>query len=139
MSYHHKLRSTVIDISNSADPKEAILKHLADSLNSIPEIYGNRVLLATYIRPSKTAGGIWRPDSDIEEDRWTGKVGLVLKIGQQAFENDRDYKWKNPPKVGDWVTFWTNDTKEIGINGVSCREIRDICIGWICTKPELYY
>ena len=49
------------------------------------EVFNTQVLVAVYIRPEKTSGGIIRPDSVREEDKYQGKVGLLLKKGRTAF------------------------------------------------------
>jgi len=133
------MRIDVESIAAAKDPKRAIFDRLAPALKTIPRLYGNRVLLATYIRPEKTAGGIYRPTSDIEEDRYQGKAGLILRIGEQAFENDETYKWGVRPCVGDWVFFWPSDSREIGLAGLSCRVIRDFQIAGPTTDPMLLY
>ncbi|MEN9931891.1 MAG: hypothetical protein RIS17_464 [Pseudomonadota bacterium] len=102
----------------------------------------NRVLVATYIRPEKTSGGIIRPDQLREEDKWQGKAGLVLKIGPSAFDFEeideeiedelalaradhahpdvadiarRAMNEHNVPQVGDWVFFRGSDTWDSGL------------------------
>ena len=46
------------------------------------DVLFNQVLIAVYERPKVTASGIHLPDQSTDEDRYQGKVGLVLKRGQ---------------------------------------------------------
>jgi len=59
--------------------KQEILDRLGDI--SQVEIAQNECLIATYMRPEKTAGGIVLPHQNLKEDQYQGKVGLVVKIG----------------------------------------------------------
>ena len=47
------------------------------------------MLCAIYIAPEKTAGGIIRPQSNIDEDIHQGKVGLIVGVGPLAFQSQR--------------------------------------------------
>lgn len=120
------------------------------------QLLRNRVLVASFIRPEKTSGGIIRPDATREEDKWQGKAGLVLAVGPSAFDFDevreeiandiidasahevaaiielvRDRY--HIPRVGDWVFFRGSDTWDSGLQvapgvGAHCRFIFDDAI-----------
>lgn len=120
------------------------------------QLLRNRVLVASFIRPEKTSGGIIRPDAVREEDKWQGKAGLILAVGPSAFEfpeivDDIDqvrqengcvtrenisiikYERHNLPRIGDWVFFRGSDTWDSGLQvapgvGAHCRFIFDDCI-----------
>ena len=91
------------------------------------QVLHSDVLVATYIRPRKTSGGIILPEKSVDEDRYQAKVGLVLKLGPAAFKYTRGaYAYEGPvPKVGDYVTFHTSDAREVGFRGVSLKYIVD--------------
>lgn len=120
------------------------------------QLLRNRVLVASFIRPEKTSGGIIRPDAVREEDKWQGKAGLILAVGPSAFEfpeivDDIDqvrqekgcvtredisiikYERHNLPRIGDWVFFRGSDTWDSGLQvapgvGAHCRFIFDDAI-----------
>ncbi len=99
-------------MSRENDPKQELFDKFKD-IQSNPDEYqvtGAKVLLGTYIRPQKTAGGIYLTEKYIDEDIWQGKVGLIMKMGPYPFEEE-DKKffgdWK--PAVGDWVLFRPSD------------------------------
>lgn len=129
----------VAEISLSKDPKADILKTVKNHLPR--KIFGNWVLLGTYIRPEKTAGGIIRPGMNIEEDVWQGKVGLVLKWGIKAYVSDQNYTFDEEDKaqVGEWVTYMVGDAKHATINGYPCRLVRDFNILTSIDNPDSFF
>lgn len=125
------------------DPKEKIMARVRDALSKLPDLYGNRVLVATAPSPEKV-GSIYMTDKAKDEGRWSGKVGLILKLGTTAFRTDPrfpSYEWEGPrPQVGDWIYFRTSDGWEVGLGGISCRHIWDSdCVGRIEDDIECIY
>lgn len=111
-------------ISTALDPKEAIIKFIGDL--STFEVMGDRVLVGIFMRPEKTKGGIIRPDANKEEDVWQGKVGLVLKLGPNAFINPDDGSvYDQRVEAGDWVVFKVGDGWQLEVNKMPCRMIKD--------------
>lgn len=112
-------------VSNSADPKQAIMDIVGPKLADIDVMF-NRILVATFIRSEKTIGGIIRPGMNIQEDVWQGKVGLVLKLGQNAFEDDAETSFGGQEvEVGDWVVYKVGDAWALQINDYPCRVVKD--------------
>ena len=111
-------------ISTALNPKEAIIKFTGD-LSGF-EVMGDRVLVGIFMRPEKTKGGIIRPDANKEEDVWQGKVGLVLKLGPNAFINPDDGSlYEQRVEVGEWVVFKVGDGWQLEVNKMPCRMIKD--------------
>lgn len=112
-------------ISTATDTRKAIMDAVGD-LSGV-DIMGNEILLGTYIRPEKSAGGIIRPTTNVQEDIWQGKVGLVLKWGTQAYIDDENYTFGNEDKIkpGEWAVFMIGDARSLNINGCPCRLVRD--------------
>lgn len=99
------------------DPKDEIIAKLGD-LSEV-EIAQNEVLLAMYMRPEKTAGGIIMPHQNLKEDRYQGKVGLVVKIGAACrfVRTGIDgVTYGIDIKLHDWVAVRTSDTWSLEIN-----------------------
>ena len=127
------------------DPKDVIMKRLGTVLDDLPEIYGSRVLVATAPTPVKKSSILLTQtsrDKQVEEGRWQGKVGLVLKTGISAFLYDPrypSYAWPGGPdehtpgpcpQVGDWIYYRTSDAWEAGLRisegiAISARYIWD--------------
>ncbi len=126
---------TIQAIANSDDPKTAIIQAIGN-LDGI-EIFGDMVLLAIYIRPEKTKGGILRPQSNVEEDIWQGKVGLVLKWGPDAFvDPESGNLYDQVAQEGDWCVFKVGDAWSMTIQGVACRLVRDVNIRMKVKDPQ---
>jgi co-chaperonin GroES (HSP10) len=137
---HAKLRE--IAARSGDDPKRSILDQLPDI--SDLEIFHNQVMVATYIRPERTAGGIYIPDKTLAEDRFQGKVGLVLKLGPLAFVDDSIAKFGEVKlAVGDWVFFRPADGMEFfskdKTGGVPCRVFEDTQIKGRVADPALLW
>ena len=111
-------------ITKSTDTRKAILDFIGDI--SGYEVMGDRVLVGIFMRPEKTKGGIIRPDANKEEDVWQGKVGLVLKLGPNAFINPDDGSlYEQRVDVGDWVVFKVGDGWQLEVSKMPCRMIKD--------------
>lgn len=133
------------------DPKREILDKLGDL--SHVEIAQNEVLLAIYVRPEKTAGGIIVTQKTRKEDVYQGKVGLVVKIGSGCvFKREDAYsgeKFDLPIALHDWVVVRTSDSWSLDINGnadglsindfVPCRLIRDKHIRLRVSNPQVVW
>lgn len=125
-------------ISNSKDPKTDIIK-LVGNLSKV-NVKWNMVLVGTYIRAAKTLGGIIRPDSNVAEDEWQGKVGLVLKLGPMAYVDDQDDKFFGEKvEVGEWAVYKVGDAWSININGYPCRMIRDTSVKLTVSDPNIVF
>ncbi len=88
--------------------------------------FGHDVLIAVYSRAGeKTAGGIYIPDSD-REDEFQGITGLILAMGPLASDSHPEFNaWfgGNPPRVGDWIGFNVRDGISFKVGGTACRLI----------------
>ncbi len=125
-------------VSSSKNPKLEIIKLIGDL--STVDIKYNMILLATYFRPEKTAGGIIRPDSNKDEDEWQGKVGLVMKLGKLAYQDDADTQFGDEKvEIGEWVVYRIADTWSLNINGYPCRMIKDSSIKMTVKDPNMVF
>lgn len=117
------------------DPKKLLMKSLGD-LEDI-EIYNNQILVAVYIRPEKTINGIIIPESNRNEDRSQGKVGLVVKLGPDAFV-DSTQQWFKSVEINpqDWVVFRPSDGWSITVNSILCRILDDIDVKGRIKHPD---
>lgn len=124
--------------THAADPA-ADLRAAVGNLDGI-ELFHNQILVATYKRPEKTAGGVYLTDSIRKEDEYQGKVGLVLKKGPLAFVDDASVKFAGQNvAIGDWITYRASDGWALTINGVHCRMVEDSHIRMRVAAPDLVY
>jgi co-chaperonin GroES (HSP10) len=121
-------------MAHEDDPKDAILAALGDT--SQIELFHNQVLLAVYIRPQKTKSGLYLTDKHTDEDRYQSKVGLLIKKGAQAFEQDGSWFTGLEFKESDWLVFRPSDGWSITVNGVLCRIFDDINIKGRVPHPD---
>jgi len=129
----------IMEMQHDIDPKTKIWNELGN-IQDI-QIFHNQVLVAVYIRPDMTKGGIALPQQYIKEDRNQSKIGLILKMGPDAFV-DPSQKWFNGVnlKINDWVIFRPSDGWAItlpgGKEGVLCRCIEDIDVRGSVGSPD---
>ena len=123
-------------LSEAPDFKEAVFKEIGDLSRDIALV--DRLLVAIYFRPKMTRGGIRRPDTNVEEDAYQSKVGLILMIGSAAFHVDR-YNPEDIIQVGDYVLYRASDGFPASRNGVPCRILRDEQIMMKVSNPEEWF
>ncbi len=127
-------RKAIEEVAKAADPKSLMISKVGD-LSGINVMY-NMVLIASYIRPGVTKGGIIRPDSNLEEDVWQGKVGLVIKLGPDAFKDDAETQFNGQrADLGEWVVFKTGDAWQLTVGEWPCRLVRDSSIKMKVSDP----
>lgn len=125
------------------DSRQEILDKLDQQIISDHVIAQNEVLIVTYRRPEKTMGGIVIPKSNLDEDIFQSKVGLVVKIGDSC-----DFQRKNPVTgrtygvpvaLGDWVVIKPSDNWAMEIRGkkefIHCRHVYDDQIRAVVADP----
>src|SRR5262245_29248228 len=122
------LARTLSALADSKDFKADVKSYLGDMTKV--KVFFNYVLVANYVRPVKTSGGIIRPDTNIDEDAFQGKVGLVLKKGPSAFVSDAEatFDVSEDVEVDDWVVYRVGDGFQVTIRGVACRMLPDRAI-----------
>ena len=129
----------------NSDPKQALLDSAGPMTDY--EVFHNLVLVATYV-PSEKVGSIILPDRSMMEARFQGKMGLVLKCGPLAFQDDSVARFGGITiEVGDWVLYRPSDGIELFIrdrmglanDGLACRLIEDSLIKGRVTDPALIY
>ena len=140
------MRLNVVEMTAADDPRSYIMNKVGDLKGH--RLLGDRVLIATYMGTGKSPGGIIIPDKTVEEARFQGKVGLVLKIGPMAFKYDGPFAYEGDrPSVGDWVMYFPVNAREFflggrggkGGDGISCRQIRSEFVETILDNPDSIY
>lgn len=132
----------IMSMTHDVDPRDDLLTALGNT--SEIEIFNNQVLVAIYVRPPMTRGGIILPDKTRDEDRFQGKAGLVVKMGPQAFVETPNWKFDSPAALGDWVIFRPSDgwgitfpsARPTDREGVLCRVLDDIHIRGRIQHPD---
>lgn len=120
-------------------PADENLRELVGDISGI-EIFNNQLLVAVYVRPQRSKGGIIFTDNYVDEDKFQGKVGLVLQKGPTAFQ-DAEGEWFQGSniEVGDWVVFKPSDGWGLTINKQMCRMLDDVAIRGRIEQPDLVW
>jgi len=127
-----------LEMAHDVDPRQTILDAIGDLSNF--ELFHNQVLLATYIRPAKAKSGLILTDDAREEDKYQGKIGLLVKMGPQALvasENWFTGLTFTPGK--DWLLYRPSDGWGCSVNRVSCRVLDDILVRGRVEHPDTFY
>ena len=120
------------------DPRKEIKKWCGSLAKE--KILGDRVMVAVYGRPEKTAGGVYVSDSQIQEDQYQGCVGAVVALGPLAFVYDGQFKWEgDKPKVWDWVLFKPANGYQYAFRKACIRIFPSCTIEAIVSDPLLYF
>ncbi len=127
-----------MQMQHDEDPRQLLLDKLGASVKDV-EVLHHYVLLATYIRPEKTKGGILIPQETQKEDTYQGKTGLIIKLGPTSFVDDGQAKFPVKCAVGDWVSFRVSDGWQLTINGHPCRLLEDTHIKMRVASPDAIY
>jgi hypothetical protein len=125
-------------ISRADDPKKAILEAVGNLAGV--RICSDLVLVGTYIRNEKTAGGIIRPTEVLKEDEYQGKVGLVLKSGPLAYGDweEDESKGSNATPLS-WIVYQIKDAWPMQLNNTACRVIPYDKIRMVISDPKLVF
>jgi len=104
--------------------------------SKLPEPTGWRILVLPHKGQGKTKGGVYLSDKTIQETQIATNVGLVLKVGPDAY-NDKD-RFPNGPwcKEKDWVVFARYAGSRLNIEGGELRILNDDEILGTVDDPE---
>ena len=105
----------IVELAQSKDIKKALIDGV--DVSQI-ETFGENLLVATYIRPERTAGGIIRPQDNIGEDEFQGNVVLVLQIGEGLSEDSEAKEL-----LHQWVRFGAKEGTRWRFNDIPVRDI----------------
>ena len=143
-----KLSEIAEKVGRGLDPRRAVIDAVGQSNIDKFEVFHNLVLVGTYARSDKLKSGlILGGDRTRAEDRFQGKIGLVLKVGPMAFQDDAVNKFGGVTvKPGDWVMYRTSDAQEFffvdedkPLDGASARLIEDSHIKARVADPALIF
>lgn len=128
---------STITMLHKKNPKQVLLDQIGKVVENL-EVLNTQVLVAVYIRPEQTKGGLFLAQTARDEDQHQSKVGLILKKGPIAFVEDDKKKWFGDVefKEHDWIVFRPSDGWPITINGVLCRMLEDVSVKMRIPHPD---
>lgn len=83
------------------------------------------VLLKAVVIPEVTKGGIYLTDSIRSLEKRKYNIGLVLKLGEEAYADKSRFPKGPRCKVGDWVHFKQYEKQDEYINDHLCYVVSD--------------
>lgn len=137
-------KSNVLELAQRTKSfKETIDDIIGDKVKAWP-VLGDLVLVATYVPPERTKGGIILANKTLDENRYQGKISMVLKLGESAFKYTGPYDHEGlyegtKPKPGDFVVHRFSDGMEMFIRNTSVRLIESHLIKMVIDDPEVIY
>ena len=104
--------------------------------SKLPNPTGWRILVLPYRGQSKTKGGVYLTDKHMEERGYTTVTGLVLKVGPDAYKDEKRFPDGPWCKVNDWIMFGRYAGSRFGIEGGEVRILNDDEIIAVVKDPE---
>ena len=110
-----KEESTVLD-------PELLNKSLIERM---PSPTGWRILVLPYKGQGKTEGGLFLPNTVVEEQQVSTQVGYVLKVGDLAYKDEKKFPTGPWCAEKDWVMFARYSGSRFKIEGGEVRILND--------------
>ena len=105
-------------------------------LERMPDPTGWRILVLPYRGKGKTDGGIYLPDTVVQEQTVSTQVGYVLKVGSLAYKDTEKFPTGSWCEQGDWVMFSRYSGSRFKIDGGEVRILNDDEILAKIKEPE---
>ena len=102
----------------------------------LPEPTGWRLLILPHKGKGKTKGGVILSDKTVEESQIATNVGLVLKVGPDAYNDESRFPNGAWCKKNDWVIFAKYAGSRLNIEGGELRLLNDDEILGVVEDPE---
>ncbi len=134
-------------IAYANDPRAYILDRCKIFTSAIT-VDTNNILVATYFLPEsvnirgpgKTTVPFVIPQMVSNEAMWQGRVGLLLAMGPMAWVSDNKVDFGGTAhKIGEWLLYDRQDGRQIAVNRIHCRRLRDVDVWGATDDPYRVY
>ena len=102
----------------------------------LPVPTGYRILILPFVPGKVTRGGIHLAKQTVDKERLATVVGYVVKLGPDAYKDDRKFPEGPWCQEGDWVIFGRYAGARIQIEGGDLRLLNDDEILAVIDNPE---
>ena len=102
----------------------------------LPEPTGWRILILPHQGKGKTKVGVILSDKTVQETQIAANVGLVLKVGPDAYNDESRFPNGAWCKKNDWVIFAKYAGARLNIEGGELRLLNDDEILGVVDDPE---
>ncbi len=94
---------------------------------------GWKIFIRLYTGPKKTKSGLYIPDTVHDEQQYRNLVGLVIKLGPDAYKGKR---YTTPwCKVGDWVVIPRHAGTRSSFRGMPVFSLNDDALEYVVKNP----
>lgn len=129
-----------------SDFSTSVLDRLGKTLD-LYTCFPTDVIVAKFQRTHLgTSGKLLAAPATSREDRWQGKVGLVIKLGNHAFHDDSDASFFGfSLTVGNWAVYRNTDGFDFDIcipgttDRIECRRLKDGEVFGKVQRPDLIW
>ena len=134
-------------VEYAKDPRTFFLKRCEEFTSKV-RLGTNKILVATYFVPESTkmkgpAGSTINfiiPREVTVEAKWQGRVGLLIAKGPMAWvADDRVSFGGTNHEIGTWVGYDRHDGRQVAIDRIHCRVMRDVDVWCETDDPFLVY
>jgi co-chaperonin GroES (HSP10) len=126
-----QMTSSLAYMDIQGDQKVELLKRLEDGPAKV-EAVGHQIVSVIWMRPAKTAKGIYLTDDTKDEDIWQGKVSLVVAVGPDAYNGGVHARCKE----GDWIVTNPIAGQKLRVNNAYVRIINDDQVLAVVNGPQ---
>lgn len=119
----------------TAAPKEPEVP-LEDRAKQLPDPSGYRILCGIPDVEEKTAGGIFKADETMRFEELTTPVLFVIKIGPDAFKDEKRFPSGPWCKEGDFILTRPHAGSRVKIHGREFRIINDDSVEAVVEDPR---
>ena len=106
------------------------------TIDKLPKPTGWRILVLPYKRKEKTKGGIILSDQSLEESQIASSIGLVLKVGPDAYKDREKFPSGAWCKKGDFVVMRSYSGTRMFVDGEEFRMLNDDSIEGVVADPR---
>jgi|TARA_R100001163_G_scaffold65560_1_gene63274 co-chaperonin GroES (HSP10) len=115
--------------SDSIKDEESVAKQL-------PEPSGYRILIALPEADEKTEGGIIKAASLVERESVGSICGFVMKLGPDAYQDEKRFPNGAYCKEGDWIIMRSYSGTRFLVHGKEFRLINDDSVEAVVEDPR---
>lgn len=107
-------------------------------LAKLPEPKGYKILIAIPKLTGKTEGGVYMPDELKKAEETASILGYVLKLGTEAYKDEKKFPDGPYCKEGDFVIFRSYSGTRFKLHGEEFRLINDDTVEAVVDDPKGY-
>lgn len=119
----------------AAKPKEPEVP-VEDRAKQLPDPSGYRILCGIPDAEEKTAGGIFKADETLKYEELTTPVLFVIKVGPDAFKDEKRFPSGPWCKEGDFILTRPHAGSRVKIHGREFRIINDDSVEAVVEDPR---